>query len=107
MLDTMIKLPRDDEKCKHQLRTVSYSTSLLDVKKSRVKDCSMIYPSGLVRTILMPDPCYLKLCSRSRSILLVISLLGGLWCEIGNEVSQDLAFNCYPWLVPESIGPQL
>ena len=34
-------------------RTASYSASLLDTGKPRVKDCLMIYPSGVVRIILM------------------------------------------------------
>ena len=35
--------------------TASYSASLLDVGRPRIKDCSMIEPSG-VTTILMPFP---------------------------------------------------
>ena len=37
-------------------KTASYSTSLLDAGKPRVKDYSMMNPSGVVRTIPMPAP---------------------------------------------------
>ena len=37
-------------------RTFSYSASLLKAKRPRVKDCSMIDNSGVVRTIPMPGP---------------------------------------------------
>ena len=42
-------------------KAASYSASLLDAKKPRVKDYSMMDPSGVVRTILIPSPCCLRL----------------------------------------------
>jgi len=37
-------------------KTTPYSTSLLDARRPRVKYCSMMDPSGVVRIILMPVP---------------------------------------------------
>ena len=37
-------------------KTTSYSASLMDAKKPRLKDCLMMDPSGVVRTIQIPTP---------------------------------------------------
>ena len=52
-------------------KTASHSALLLDVGKPMVKDCLVMDPSGMVRTILMSVPCCLKLRLHSESILRV------------------------------------
>ena len=63
--------PSDPEviAARSSVKIASCSASLLDAGKPRVKDYSMMDPSRVVRIILMPVLCYLKLRLRSRSIL--------------------------------------
>ena len=45
----------------------SYSPSLLEAEKSKVKDCSIMDPSGVVRTIPMPALLLFKALSTFRT----------------------------------------
>jgi len=73
--------------------TASYSASLLNTRKPRVKDCSIMDPSRVVRTILILPPCCLMLHQRSGPILQVGRVLCGSWGEVSDEVGQYLAFD--------------
>ena len=89
-------------------RTALNSTSLLDAGKLRVKDCSMMDPSGVVRIILMPALLLFKDSSMFRIHPFSISA-----CSVAPKVKSAIK-SVKTWtlivvlgLISESIGSQL
>ena len=95
-----------------------YSASLLVAEKDSLKDYSKTIPSGEMMTTPTPEPRWLVAPvnvhspwrgnfgdKNPNSFLALYTLLRLIFQELGDEVSQDLAFNRCPRLVLDVKSP--